>query len=90
MKLTKTELLWFIRLQEWLDQAPSSLIRKVKDREISSYTIGDNDVTIYDSKTVDKYEETQRCNLDKCCAVQETDSELFTLLFPFNVESTAG
>ena len=90
MKLTKAEIQWLKHLQEILDSAPKSFVKKAKDRKISSYTIGDNDVVIYDSKTVDKYEETQRDNLDKCCAVQETDSELFTLMFPFIVESTAG
>ena len=88
MELTKKEIAWLDRFRKTMAAAPKTLNKKV-----SSYTIGDNDITLYDLK---KFEEHFRKNAlkrnhpDHCDLVVESDSEIEKINFPFSVESTAG
>lgn len=85
MKLTKKEQAWLDRLRKTLDAKPMSLMGK-----IGAYTIGDNDITLYDLKAFDEYySEGEPCR-DKCELVGESDTALESISFPFCIESTAG
>lgn len=90
MKLTKDELKWFEGLQDYLNKAPSSLKRKSKNKELSSFTVGDNAVTVYNELKCTEYEDSLYEPGDKCVCVANSDSEILILKFPFNIESTAG
>lgn len=93
VKLTDSEIKWFKGLQSYANSAPASLKRKFKNRQVSSYTIGDRDITFYDVDLTEKYaEENTICNNepDLVISVQETDAELFRVIFPFGVEGVCG
>lgn len=90
MKLTKEELKWFEGLQNYLDNAPTSLTKKSKTKKLSSFTTGDDTVTVYDQLKCTEYEDLQYEPGDKCICVAESDSEILTIKFPFDIESTAG
>ncbi|MCY9864986.1 hypothetical protein OTK49_20940 [Vibrio coralliirubri] len=83
--LTKKEKDWFTKLESVLGDAPKSLRGKV-----CGYTIGDYTVTIFDEKKTDEYVDEHGDDSDRCSQVQNADSELLTLKFPFDIESTAG
>ena len=88
MKLTKKELAWFARLQKCLNSAPDSLTKKV-----TSYTIGDADVTVYDKTKLEDYlNNNPSADSDRyvCTNVEAADSEIYRLEFPFSVEATSG
>jgi hypothetical protein len=92
IELTAKEIKWLKDVQKLLNKAPS---RFCDTNLISSYTIGDNDVVIYDSQRCESLEESYHdiqggSAPDKCCCVYESGAELFSLNFPFFVESTAG
>ena len=94
MKLTQAEKKWFERLQKTLDAAPESLKKKGKAQKISSYTIGDSDVTVFDEEKLNAWKNEQSFRLgyeaDVGQMVGNADAELYNLVFPFSVESTAG
>lgn len=89
MKLTQKELKWFARLEKCLAAAPESLRKKV-----SSYTIGDDDIVIFDVKRADTWEDDNldrnTHTRDRCHIVDASSSRLYKLNLPFVVESTAG
>jgi hypothetical protein len=88
MKLTKKEQAWFKRLQKCLDAAPESLTNK-----ISSYTIGDDDVTVYDKAKLKEYfNNNPRVEVEDylCTSVDAADAKIYCLEFPFSVEATSG
>ncbi len=87
MKLTKKEEAWLLRLEKCLASAPESLSKKV-----SSYTTGDNTVTLFDTAKRDTYERKLPSYgvTDMCTIVVDSCSEVSTLVFPFVIESTAG
>lgn len=85
VKFTKKEQAWLERLEKTLAAAPKSLSKKV-----CSYTIGDNDITLYDSKKVDDYIAEKGDQRDRCVDVDRADAEITRFVFPFTVESTAG
>lgn len=86
-KLTKKELEWLDRFQTTMAAAPESLKHK-----LSSFTVGDNDITIYDKVKFDSFFEgdPSALNNDQCLLVEESKSEVVKVGFPFAVESTAG
>lgn len=92
MKLTTKEKKWFADLEAHLDAAPESLRKKSIAHKISSYIIGDRNVTVYDEEKLIKWQEEnpQRDARDWGPMVAEAEAELFELYFPFDVESTAG
>lgn len=92
VKLTSSEKKWLQELQDHLDNAPVSLRKKGRLDKIRSFTIGDPDVTVYDGEKFDEYVEGRSNNhiKDVCVDVNNSNSELFHLRFPFCVESTAG
>lgn len=84
---------WLKGLQKYANSAPASLKRKFKSSQVSSYTMGDKDITFYDVELTSKHaEENNICNNepDLIVSVQETDAELFRIYFPFNVEGVCG
>jgi len=89
MKLTKKEEAWIERFKNTMASAPETLGSKM-----SSYTIGDNEITLYDKEVFDNYFEENPehswSSLDHCALVEESSSELMYIRFPFSVESTAG
>lgn len=89
MKLTKKEIAWFDRFRKTLAAAPKSLHKKV-----SSYTIGDDEITLYDLKKFEEYFRKNPLNgrdiSDHCQLVDKSDSEIESFSFPFSIESTAG
>ncbi len=86
MKLTKKEEAWLLRLEKCLAAAPKSLGKKV-----SSYTLGDNDIILFDKVKQEVYEDSLRHEArDKCVEVANCGTELVNIVFPFNIESTAG
>jgi hypothetical protein len=94
MKLTVAEKKWFESLQRTLDAAPASLKKKGMAQQISAYTIGDNDINVYDEEKLNAWKENQNyrlgCEPDVCMMVNKADAQLFNFVFPFSVESTAG
>lgn len=93
MKLTVKEKKWFESLEKVLSEAPASL--KSKDGNfLRSYTIGDNDITVYDAEMCDTWVDSQDFRLgyegDVGPQVTESGAELYRLVFPFCIESTAG
>lgn len=87
MKLTKKEEAWLARFEKCMAAAPKSLGKKV-----SSYTVGDPFITIFDKDLVWDYEATlsNDSRKDMCQIVDEIEGEILTVYFPFNIESTAG
>jgi hypothetical protein len=81
--LTKEEAAWVRKVQRLLNNPPS-------DR-LGFYTIGDNDVTVYDSSLqaeIDaRYDQMEG---DFGNAVEDCGAFLGVLNFPNNVHSTAG
>ena len=94
MKLTQAEKKWFERLQRTLAAAPESLKKKRMEGKISSYTVGDPFIVVYDEEKLADWKEEQNYmtgyELDVCKMVSFSDAELYHLDFPFAVESTAG
>lgn len=93
MKLTKKEEAWFTRLQKCLDAAPESL-KKKDGEQLRAYTIGDNEVFVYNAEKYDSYvkeKDYESWNLpDVCSTVDRSAAGMYELVFPFCVESTAG
>ena len=89
MKLTKVEQKWIDRLTNVLLAAPKGIGDK-----ISSYTIGDSNITIYDEAKFNKYFESDAVTAtdrrDHCMLVADANAELYSIWFPFSVESTSG
>ena len=90
MKLTKKEDAWLERFRKTMAAAPDSLSRK-----ISAYSTGDNNITIYDIQKYDSYFEENPIShtsdsRDQCTLVNDSESELEVIYFPFLIESTAG
>ena len=94
MKLTQAEKKWFDRLQRTLAAAPASLKKKSISKKISSYTVGDPFIIVYDEEKLADWKEEQNYmtgyELDVCKMVTYADAQLYHLDFPFAVESTAG
>ncbi len=90
-KLTKKEQDWFVRLQKCLDAAPKTL-----DKKVSSFTIGDKNITVFDPAKVKACENDRTLEftawggMDTGCQVENADAEILVLYFPFHIESTAG
>ncbi len=81
--LTKQEKAWFNKLQKVLNECPFDT------SDFDSYTIGDNDITVY--KKVDEvHEHHTKYETDLCNSVRALDAEVFNLKFPFGVASTSG
>ena len=81
--LTKQEQAWFNKLQKVLNECPFDT------SDFDSYTIGDNDVTVFKKKG--EVEGHQRQHMgDLYRSVDALDAEVFTLKFPFGVASAAG
>ena len=88
--LTKKEVEWLEGLQNYLNTAPESMRNKARSKKLSSFTIGDYDITVYDEGKCRTYEDDHREAPDKGVCVFNSGSELFNLKFPFQIESTAG
>ena len=89
MKLTRKEEAWLERFRKTMTAAPDSLRKK-----ISSYTMGDDNIMLYDVNKFELYFEVYPLNSrdisDHCTLVEKSDSEIEYIPFPFKVESTAG
>ena len=89
MKLTKAEQRWIDKLTNVLLAAPPGIGEKV-----SSFTIGDNNINIYDKVKFDEYFNSDAVTAtdrrDHCMLVADADAELYSIWFPFSVESTSG
>jgi len=84
LPLTPEEKKWLKKLQTVLNECPSN--------RMESYTIGDDNIVIYDISANDS-EEANRLssdNNDWCHVIDATDTELAIINFPFAVLSTAG
>lgn len=81
--LTAAEANWVKDLQAVLNKCPS--------KRMIAFTIGDNDVTIYDRSFSPKVDElTMRGGTEVGQAVDELGAEIASIRFPFPVQSTAG
>lgn len=89
MKLTKKEQAWLERFQKTMAAAPSSLRNK-----IWSFTIGDDEITLYDRVKFEEYyednPEPSNSIKDHHQLVSDADCKLDCVNFPFPIESTAG
>lgn len=88
MEFNKRETAWLLRLEKCLAAAPASLGRKV-----SSYTIGDNAITLYDHEKLEQWQDLNPHKADRMDVgpmVTEAKAELDIFVFPFSVESTSG
>lgn len=86
MELTKKEEAWLARFRKTMEAAPTSLSKKV-----SSYTIGDSDIHLYDLDKFTSYFETNAEGEDyHCTLVERSGSSIESVNFPFSVEATAG
>lgn len=86
VKLTKKEQAWVDELQAVLDRCPSP-------DKIGFYTIGDNDVLLYDLRRVKAVQAAldRRGAADWCTAVLDVGAHIDeSIRFPSPVESTAG
>lgn len=92
MKLTVAEKKWFERLQRTLDAAPKSLAKKGSNFQLSSFTIGDRDINVYDEEKLRAWQEANplKAEGDVGPMVDEAEALLLDLQFPFCIESTAG
>jgi hypothetical protein len=83
--LTAKEKVWIARLQKCLDQCPS--------KRLAAYTVGDNDITLYDSSFDAEIEiimSNPSNSQDFCQVASELDAIIEVINFPFTVHSTAG
>ena len=89
MEFTKKETAWLDRYRKTMKAAPKTLNKKV-----SSYTIGDNEITLYDLKKFEEYFRKNPLNSrdvsDHCQLVDKSDSKIESFSYPFAIESTAG
>lgn len=87
--LTDDEKKWLRKLDLLLAKAPSTLAGKV-----STYTTGDNNITMFDKRKVDAYIESlgfrENHNDERCTEVEKAGSDTRVFRFPFAIESTAG
>ena len=92
MKLTVAEKKWFERLQRTLDAAPKSLEKKGSNFQLSSFTIGDRDINVYDEEKLRDWQAAnpRKADGDVGPMVDEAGALLLDLVFPFCIESTAG
>lgn len=92
MKLTVAEKKWFDRLQRTLDAAPKSLEKKGSNFQLSSFTIGDRSLDVYDEEKLRAWQEANphKADGDVGPMVNKAEALLFDLQFPFCIESTAG
>ncbi|KAB2783718.1 hypothetical protein [Brucella anthropi] len=81
-ELTDAESKWLKRLKKALRECPS-------DR-LGFYTIGDEDVFVYDKNFDAEINELLGAGKDFCTAVYELDAGLDSIIFPSNIHSTAG
>tara|TARA_R110000850_G_scaffold36594_1_gene96670 strand:- start:553 stop:813 length:261 start_codon:yes stop_codon:yes gene_type:complete len=84
-KLTKKEQAWVNKVQKVLNECPS--------KRIGFYTMGDNDITLYDVIKDDEIREllnTNNCSDWGPCVEQLNAGFNETLDFPNPVESVAG
>ncbi|EOG7617644.1 hypothetical protein ACLIND_003117 [Vibrio cholerae] len=81
--LTKQEKAWFNKLQKVLNECPFDT------SDFDSYTIGDNDITVF-KNVKEVMEHHTKYETDLCCSVSALDAEVFNLRFPFGVASTSG
>lgn len=87
MKCSKAELAWLKKLEKFLSTAPKSLMGN-----ISSYTIGDNDITVYSQRCINEYT-VKNPNSDElivCELVSRSNAEIIRIKFPFMIEATSG
>jgi hypothetical protein len=83
--LTAKEKAWIARLQKCLDQCPSKML--------AAYTVGDNDITLYDSSLDTEIEiimSDPSDSQDFCKVALDLDAIIQVINFPFPVHSTAG
>jgi hypothetical protein len=85
-KMTPAEKKWIKQLEAVLAKCPS--------KRMEAYTIGDNDITIYDKPSADAEEAKQTSSMygerDYHCYVADADAELCRLTMLFGVQSLAG
>lgn len=77
--LTEAEKKWIAKVEKVLAECPS--------KRFSAFTIGDNNITLYDSSFDD---EVDAMNTDTGRAVHQLGCALGNVFFPFNIQSTAG
>ena len=82
LSLTEEEQQWIQNLRELAKAAPTTLKGK-----ISSYTTGDNDITLYINQLNEQYRDADK---DICVQVEEQNLEIIRIDFPFTIESTSG
>ena len=80
--LSKRETAWIARLQKVLDACPN--------KRLGFFTIGDQNVTVYDRRFDSIIEGYPYNNMDFCTVVDELGIDLGTVDFPAEVHSTAG
>ena len=82
--LTPEEIKWLRRVQRALDACPS--------QRIGFYTIGDKDVSLYDKSKDDEVNEFMDAHSrsDYPAAVEASNADLGTIIFPNQVHSVAG
>lgn len=80
--LSAKEKQWISDLQAVLDKCPSS--------RLGFFTTGDSTVTVVDLPVTNAWEDKNGTDQDYCIAVMHAKSELGTLTFPADVQSTAG
>lgn len=82
-KLTKAEKKWLEELQEVLNRCPS--------KRLGFATAGDHDITVYDSSFSDAiFVVIEREGGDYIPTATKLGAVLGEIVFPANVESTAG
>lgn len=82
-KLTKAEKAWIAEVQEVLDRCPS--------KRMGFYTIGDDELFVYDYSKEKKIGEFQDRGADMSDAVSKANASFDVFLnFPNNVHSVAG
>lgn len=83
-KLTKEEIKWVEKAQKILNECPS--------KRIGFFTIGDSDITLYDTEKMDEIMSHYDTGKSEYCVAVEKAGALFgwSLIFPNCVDSTSG
>ena len=84
-QLTKKEQAWLDRFKKTMAAAPESLREK-----ISSYTIGDSEIILYDKVKFNDFFSGSHQDKYHCELVEDSESEICSVQFPFDVEATSG
>lgn len=76
--------------KDWVARVEKALKSKGATSRMVAFTIGDDNIVIYDRNVYAEYVKLHGEGRDVCVTVDRSGSALAELWFPFEIESTAG